>query len=288
MRHVRRGDHTWTKSSDEVVKVFVFTYDRFDSITTSAMLEKEGIEHTVLCHTEEQKKSFVEGGLVKEERLQATGETKGLANNRNYALDMLEEGEWALFLVDDLKTITELRNYDRAISPLPINTENQQVYKKRFDTPITMKRFLERARGLTAVCEKNGSWLGGWCGIDNPIYRNNHYKVNVLADGRALVVRKSELRFDTNVQTMDDYCFAAVNLTARRHVIVDQWLVPDCARYSAGGYGSKEQRMDQKIEECAYMVKTYPYWVAYKPKVGWPEGSHVMIRQRGTKPKLRF
>lgn len=269
------------------MKVFVFTYDRYDSITTSPMLEAEGIPHTVLCHTEEQKQSFIEHGRVKPERLIATGNPRGLAYNRNYALDMMEEGEWAMFLVDDLKTVTELNNYDRATNPLPINTSNQATYKQRFQTPLTMTRFMERAHQLAAVCERNKCNLGGWAGIDNPIFRAQKYKVNVLADGRAWIVRKTPLRFDENANLIDDLCWTALNIKHFGIVIVDQWILPDCRRYTQGAFGSKEQRMEQKLREAAYLVKTYPSLITFKQKAGWPEGSHVVLKQQRDKPKVR-
>jgi hypothetical protein len=189
------------------------------------MLEEEGIEHIVLCHTEEQKRLYIEHGRVKANRIIATGKPKGLAFNRNVALDMMEIGEWAIFLVDDLISISELNNYDRAKSPLPITMENQYVYRERFRTPITLNHFVERAKSFTKVCERNRCNLGGWAGIDNSIYRTSKYKTNVLADGRAWIVRKTTLRFDQNVNAMDDYCWTALNIKHFGIVIIDQWIL---------------------------------------------------------------
>lgn len=268
------------------MKVFVFTYDRYDSITTSGMLEEAGVEHTVLCHTEEQKQSFIDGGRVLPNRIVATGMPRGLAYNRNYALELMGEGEWALFLVDDLKSLTELRNYDTAKSPLPITMANQRAYKDRFDKEIDAAAFMKRAEELVKLCEMNNCYLGGWCGINNPPFRADHYKVNVLADGRAWIVKKSHLRFDENAQMIDDLCWTAQNIQEFGMVIVDQWLLPDCRRYSKGAFGSIEERMPQKLAEAAYLVKAYPSLIAFKEKTGWPYGSHVVLRQQRKKPKI--
>ena len=269
------------------MKVFVFTYDRYDSITTSLMLETEGIEHTVLCHTEEQKQNFIAGGLVKEERIIATGEPKGLARNRNWVLDKLEEGEWCLMLVDDLKSITELNNYDRAQSPLPITFANQKRYKERFDTQITMSKFLMRAEKLSKVADGVGCYLAGFCNMDNPMFRQNHYKTNVLVDGRAIIVKKSHMRYDPVVQTIDDYCFTAINLTETGIVFIDNWILPDCRRYTKGGYGTLDERMIQKMSDVDYLVRNWPQWLAVRDKANHPRGSHVGVRQRGKKPKIQ-
>jgi hypothetical protein len=269
------------------VRTFVFTYDRFDSISTSLMLEEEGIDHIVLCHTDEQAASFVAAGRVKPERLTVTAQPKGLAWNRNAALDLMEPGEWAVFLVDDLKDVTELRNYDSARDPLPITTANQRAYSERFKKAITMTEFMQRAEGTVAECERHGAKLGGFCGIDNVIFRSKHWGFNILADGRAWVVQKSHLRFDTNVQLIDDLCWTALNIATFGVVVVDRWVLPDCRRYTAGAFGSIEERLPQKLQEAAYLVETYPDLIAFKNKAGWPIGSHVALRAHRYRPRAR-
>lgn len=267
------------------MRVFVFGYNRYDSMTTSTMFEAEGIDHTVLVHTQEAAERFIQHGTAKENRLLVTGNPRGLANQRNTALEMMEDGEWALFMVDDLKEVSELRNYDRTTAPsLPINEKTQKHYGERFKNPITMTQYMKRANELVKKCETHNAHLGGFCGINNPLYRARHWSFNVLADGRAWVVRKTHLRFDTRVQLIDDLCWTALNIKHFGLVIVNQWVLPDCKRYSAGAFGSIEERLPQKMEEAKYLVETYPDLIAYKDKAGWPYGSHVVLRQRN-KPK---
>ena len=272
-------------NNDEALKIFVFGYNRYDSMSTSLMLEQEDINHTVLCHTAEAGKLFVEHNTAKPERIIATNCPRGLAYQRNFALDSMKEGEWALFLVDDLKSVSELRNYDRTReAKLPITLTNQNHYGKRFDHNITMTQFVQRAKELIKVCMKHDCNLGGFAGINNPLYRAKHWSYNVLADGRAWVVRKTHLRFDENVQLIDDLCWTALNIKHFNLVIVNQWVLPDCKRYSAGAFGSIEERMPQKLAEAKYLVETYPELISFKEKAGWPFGSHVVLRQRN-KPK---
>jgi len=254
-------------------------------MTTPAMLEREGIDHHVLCHTEEQKQAFIEHGTSSAKRLMATGQPKGIARNRNVALEMMNEGEWALFMVDDIKRITELRNYDRVREPdLPITAKNQSTYAERFKTVITAKDFLKRCEQLANYTDKLGGHLAGFCNIDNPLFRAKHYKYNTLADGRAIVVRKTKLSYDENVHLQDDYCFTAINLRTYGIVVINNWVLPDFDRYTTGGAGTKAERMSDKIAECDYLVKNYPEWIAVRDKPGWPYGSHIAIRQRN-KPK---
>lgn len=269
------------------MKIFVFTYDRFDTITTSAMLEAEGLAHTVLCHTDEQRDKFTAGGRVKPERLVVTGQPRGLAYNRNAALDMMDDGEWACFLVDDLRRVTELDSYDSEPDDvLPITTGNAGEWRERFKREISMAAFLHRGEAGAREADRLGGHLAGFAGIDNALFRRRHWALNVLADGRAWMVRKTALRFDERVQMIDDVCWTALNLHHFGVVVVNAWVLPLCRRYTAGGFGSMTARMDQKREEAAYLVERYPHLVAFKAKAGWPPGTHVVLR-RATPPRER-
>ena len=72
------------------MKIIIFTYDRFDTITTSRYFK--GMKHTVLCHTNQQKQKFINAGNIYGDII-ATNQPKGLSNNRNFALDMLNDDE---------------------------------------------------------------------------------------------------------------------------------------------------------------------------------------------------
>lgn len=262
------------------MKVFVFTYDRYDSISTPLLLDKSNVPHVVLCHSEESRKRFVDGGRVKPENIVATKQPKGLANNRNAALDMMDDGEWAVFFVDDLKSVTELRDYDaRSSARLGISMDNQSSFKGVFNKEIPLSQFMRRAMETVAACEGVGASLGGFCGIANPVFRDAKWRFNVLADGRAWVVKKTSLRFDTNAQLIDDMCWTARNIQRFGCVVVNQWVLPDCKRYTSGAYGSIEQRMPQKLREAAHLVNTYPSLIRVADKAGWPRGSHVVLKR---------
>lgn len=260
--------------------VYVFAYDRYETMSTPRLLSAEGINHTVLCHTEEAKEKFIQHYTADPANLHVTGQPKGLANNRNAALDMMEEGEWAVFLVDDLKRVTCVENYfDRTDHRLGITMENQSTISPGTRTPMPMRDFLRAAQETIAVCEATGAHLGGFSGIDNPVFRDAKWRFNVLADGRAWVVKKGDLRFDTNAQLIDDMCWTAQNIQRHEVVVVNQWVLPDCKRYTAGGFGSIEERLPQKSKEASYLVGTYPGLVRFGEKKGWPSGTHVQLRR---------
>lgn len=262
------------------MKVFVFAWDRYDTISTSPALEAEGIDHTVLVHTDEHRDRFVAGGRVRPERLHVTGQPKGLAYNRNAALDLMQDGEWAVFLVDDLLQVYELDGYDELATAgaIPIDMANQREWARRFKTEVPLRQFMHRCAQATTHADTYGAHLVGFAGYDNALYRSRRWKLNTLADGRAWVIRKTHLRFDENVQLIDDVCWTAQNILAFGSVLVDAWILPLCKRYTEGAFGTITQRLDQKRREVSYLVRTYPQLCATRRKAGWPDGTHVVIR----------
>jgi hypothetical protein len=260
-------------------KVIVFTYDRVKSATTSLALEAAGIEHTVVCHDEDHLRQFVENGVVRQERIIASGAPKGLANNRNWVIEnLMDDGEWALFLVDDWMWVEELEGYEQeSRRRLPITVKNSGEWGARFRHKVQFQTFMLRVEEAIAKAEEVGCSLAGFAAYDNPLFRAEHWRRNVFVDGRALIVQKTWLRFDPNVQMIDDFCFTAQNIMSLNGTVVNEWVLPKCGRYTKGSYGSMEERMPQKMRECAYLVRAYPGVVKIADKAGWPHGSHVRI-----------
>jgi hypothetical protein len=260
-------------------KVFVFAHNRYETMTTSFMLEADGVDHKVLVSNRNRAEQFMRGNRVLPERIHVTGKPDGLATARNAALDLMEEGEWALFLVDDMKQCYELDTYDEETEEvLPITFENQNEYRRKFRKKISTKELLDRARDSIPYLDSVGANLLGWAGFENPMFRAKKWGHNILADGRSWFVRKTHLRWDENAQIIDDLCFTALNIREFGVVVVDRWILPDCARYTAGGVGLISERLAPKMKEAAYLVETYPELITYKKKAGWPEGSHVVLR----------
>lgn len=263
------------------MKVIVFGYNNYDGITTSKFLE--GIPHTLLTHTKEQKDNFIKSGrLAKSAKVIYSGNPKGLSYNRNYALSLLKQGEWAMFWVDDLIELTcNTKAVKAGKEVLDINFKNQNEHREDFKTKLNGKQFYTHCEQLIKKADKDGVHLIGFSCTDNPLFRVKRFSYHSFVDGRCYLVKKSSLRFDENVHSIDDMAWTALNLKKFGRVLVDQWVLPSCKRYVKGiSYGGKDERMQLKFKECAYLVRTYPQYIGIFPKAGWPIGTHVKIIYR--------
>jgi hypothetical protein len=98
-----------------------------------------------------------------------------------------------------------------------------------------------------------------------------------LADGRFWLVKKSSYKFDLNAQLIDDVNWTAENLVRHGNVLVLNWLVHYFSRYTAGGFGSTEQRKALRKKECAYLANKFDPLVRVASKPGWDEGTHIKL-----------
>jgi hypothetical protein len=258
------------------MKTFIFAYDRFKTMTTSEYFKD--VEHKILCYTEEDKQKFIDGGRCFGEIIN-TNRPKGLTQNRNYALEQMELGEWSVFLVDDLISISMLDDYWlNKQNSIPVSFENQKEYRTKFSNKITANEFLKIVEESIQHAEQKGFNLIGFSLTDNPMFRKNKYSYKGLADGRCWAVKKTHLKFDLNSNMMEDYCFNALNHREFGGKVVNNWCLFNCERYAKGGYGTLEQRMEGKIKEAKYLTENYPGFIEYSEKSGQPKFSHIKLK----------
>jgi len=260
------------------MKIIIFTYDRYDTISTSKYFKD--VKHTVLCHDNESKNKFIDAGNIYGDII-ATQQPKGLSNNRNYALDMLNQDEWALFFVDDLIDITMLGSYyEQTTERLDINYQNQKKYTQDFNTKCDVKTFLNICNETIKHAEQKGLALCGFSLTGNAPWRDKKYGYWSLVDGRCWLVKKTKLRQDNNVNCIEDYHFTSLNLKTFGGVVINNWVLTDCVRYGEGSYGTLNQRMEQKIKESKYLVNKFPDFLMYADKANMPKNSHIRVRAK--------
>jgi hypothetical protein len=260
------------------MKVFTFFYNRYETATTSKALCENGIPHYALIHTQKDYERFVAGKTLQGKPI-VTGNGKGLAHQRNSALQMMEKGEWAVFMCDDFKHIKSLP-LDWITSnrnELPINFQNQNAFRINKHAKPTLKEMFGLFPMLIELAERNGIHLIGFGLHDNPQNLRKKFTNRGLADGRFWLVKKASYNFDVKAQLIDDVAWTAENLLRHRNVLVLNWLVPYFERYTAGGFGSTEERKTLRLKECQYLVNKYNPLVKFAKKPGWDVGTHIKI-----------
>ena len=258
------------------MKVFTFFYNRYDTASTSLALAQNSIDHTVLIHTTEDLQKFIKGQTIHGKPI-VTNNGKGLAYQRNSALDMMETGEWGVFMCDDFQKI---KAYPKEFifsktQSIDINQQNQNKY--RLKNQVTLKEMFNWFPKLIELAEQNNIHLIGFGLHDNPMNLRKKFTTRGLADGRFWLVRKAQYKFDVNAQLIDDVAWTAENLVRHKNVLILNWCVPYFERYTAGGFGSTTERKALRMKECAYLANKFDPLVKIAEKPGWDYGTHIRI-----------
>jgi hypothetical protein len=260
------------------VKVFTFFYNRYEKATTSLALSQNGIDHTVLLHNADDLQKFIKGGTI-HGKAEVTNNGKGLAFQRNSALDLMNTGEWAVFMSDDFKKVySHPKEYIFSKTlQLTANDDKLNNFKLKKINTISLKEMFSYFPKLIELAEANNIHLIGFASNDNPRGMKNKFITRGLADGRFWLVRKNGYKFDTKIQTIDDYGWTCENLIRHKNVLVLTWTIPFFDRFTAGGFGTAADRMQQRKAEIAYMINKYDPLIKIAKKDNWQYGTHIKI-----------
>jgi len=191
----------------------------------------------------------------------------------------MNAGEWAVFMCDDFQGIKSLP-FEWITSnrkELPINPSTQNVFRLNQHKKPTLREMFSLFPTLTELADRNGIHLIGFGLHDNPRNLRKKFTTRGLADGRFWLVKKANYAFDIKAQLIDDVAWTAENLLRHRNVLVLNWLVPYFERYTAGGFGSTQQRKELRRQECQYLVNKYNPVVKFAKKPGWDAGTHIKL-----------
>lgn len=227
-------------------------YDRFTDATTSKIINKS---HIVLCHNNKNNFNCIgKNGILIE-----TNQPKGIQNNFNYALSMLNNDEWAIFMSDDL-------------------IEGKKLYNNKFIT-CDVDYVLDELINILPKCDLMGVKLVGLNSTGNPFYAKNKYSKFGLVDGRCFAIKKTDFRFHSEINTIPDYYASAYHLNKYGGNLILNYCYLDFKRYEKGGLGSVSDRINDKLKDIKILKSLFPNNVKVKDKPNEPKGSHIIIKR---------
>jgi len=234
------------------MKIFLMYYDRFEIATTSKMLTKN---HIVLCHNNKERFNCISdnGTLIE------TNQPKGIQNNFNYGLSLLDKDEWAIFLSDDLIE-AKLLNGNKFV---------------KCDIDFVLNELIS----ILPKCDLMGVKLVGLNSTGNPFYAKNKYSKFGLVDGRCFAIKKTEFTFHNEISTIPDYYASAYHLKKYGGNLILNYCFLDFKRYDDGGLGTIDKRLNDKLKDIKLMISLFPNNVRIKDKPNEPKGSHIIIKR---------
>lgn len=239
------------------MKIFIPSYNRPTTHSTYHLLAKNGIPSKVVVHTE-QYADYLKNGVPAGDLVVSGTHTdlNNLAKHRNWIIEnLVEEGEWHIQMSDDAESfswvVPELYNHE--------SIPKEFATKEMFGSPFNFLDFSALVFEIQQEAEKKKAYYAGFAITKNHFYRTKKWQYRGLVDGRFILIKKSELRYDENVHAIDDYQFSAANLLRFGVIVRNNFFCPDFKRYGTGGIGNQEQRFEKKKQDCEYLLQKYPF-----------------------------
>jgi hypothetical protein len=206
-----------------------------------ALLAAHGLSATVVTHTREmantiQRVADAHGVQV---RVHCTG-LRTLVENRNYALDLVDEGEWFIGIDDNIQTFTSVPDEARAHQTLLTSEwppEGFSSWREYYRHPSSLLEACERVR---SELERIGSFYGGFASMENPYFRGRQWSYARFVKSKAYVMqRQKDVVWKTNY--LHDSHMSALAVARCGCVAVDNWSHPGHRMYESGGLGGDRQ-----------------------------------------------
>lgn len=239
------------------MRIFIPSKGRPDTISTHKYLEQAGIDYRIVLHNYEESSYYVKNRSIDSTKLIVANVPDGVANIRNAILDMAEEGEWIMMLDDNIKRFTGIsRALMDTLQEMPKNWSNVEI-RKLFQFELVPNYLLILCSSMMELAEKTDAKLIGFSTTDNFFFRMKKIREVGFVVGKSMLIKKTDVRFDPNLTTMDDYGFTAENLHRFGKVLINNWIFAEKKHYQEGGIGNYMERAAAKKRDVQYLLAKY-------------------------------
>lgn len=264
--------------SEEIIPIYIPSYNRAETIKTTGYLDEKNIPFKVLLHTEKCKEDYLKAGRVREEDIIVTNANRGITNQRNWMVDNLaEQGKWYISLDDNIQGFKRVvdKHYH---TKKRLNVESKDISQKDYDQEIKADEFISLMKEDIKIAEQIKAEYVGFATVDNYFFNAKKYKPVGYVISKAVAIKYDGLRYDKNLEAMEDFGYCAEQLIKNNCVLINSWIKPVAGHYEQGGIGTYEQRVPRKIKDCEYLMRKYPNFFRYKVKKDCHPRAELQIR----------
>lgn len=264
------------------MKIYIPSKGRADKISTHHMLQNK--DYTVVVHNEEELKSYA--GAVNLSNLEVSHQPFSISAQRNWIMEnLVKEGDWFCFMDDNIRYLTAI--------PSPYYEQDALPKKSgmRFleDNKITADEFISKyVREAIDIAEWQGASFIGFASQHNYFFRTNKWKKISLIVSKLCLMKKDRLRYNEQIQTMDDYEMSIQKMLQDGQVLVNNFIHPVANHNQPGGLGTMKERGNKKVQDCKLLMETYPGLLRYKERKNSVPGGEVCLRFYGTESFKRW
>lgn len=261
-----------------MIPIYIPSYNRAKTITTTKWLDKSKIDYKVLLHTNKCKEEYLKGGVVKEKDIIVTNAKRGITNQRNWMVENLaKKGEWYISFDDNIRTFYRVVD-DYYFTAKKYDEADKHVNKDIYSKEVSAKEYLELLNEDIIMADKIKAEYIGYATVDNYYFNSKKYKPVGYVISKAVAIKFNGLSYDVKLEAMEDFGYCASQLVKNNCVLINAWLKPKAGHYEKGGIGTYSERVDRKIIDCTYLMRKYPNLFRYKIKKGCHPKAELQFR----------
>jgi len=275
-----------------MMKVIILSKGRAATHTTYKLFEREGLNYTLVLHTEEEKEEYLHANSLRSalrlspEKIVVSNAPFGVANQRQWIQEnLVEPGEWYICLDDNIREFQAVPEAQYYLPELPVQSKEKEELlrmKDLFDATCTTEEFLKICESMRKEGERVGAFNLGFATVPNFFFRGKKYRYVGYVISKAVIRKNLGIPFETEHQSMEDYAYTAECLLRHGKVLINNFAMPIAGHYEKGGIGTYAERLPQKIVDAEYLMLKYPGLFRHTEKKGSDPKGELAIRFTST------
>lgn len=260
-----------------MIPIYVPSYNRAQTIKTTRWLDESGLTYKVLLHTDKCADAYLQAGIIRASDVIVTHAPRGITNQRNWMTrNLAKVNEWYISLDDNISHLKKV--VDKYYGRKTLNVNDPNINQADFNDKLTARDWLGLLEKDILIADTIGSEYIGFATVDNYFFNSKKYKPVGYVISKAVAIKYAGLRYDDNLEAMEDFGYCAAQLVKNNCVLINSWIKPVAGHYEPGGIGTYEQRVPRKIVDCEYLMRKYPGLFRYKIKKDCHPRAELQIR----------
>ncbi len=270
-----------------MIPIYIPSYNRPATIKTTKWLDASNVPYKVLLHSDDCAEAYLAEGIIKEKDIIVTGAPFGVTSQRNWIVENLAiKNEWYISLDDNIRGMK--RVVDEHYGKKKLNVQSPSIKQADFNHAFTAEEYVRLVEEDISVAESINAEYIGYATVDNYFFNSKKYKPVGYVISKACVIKYQGLRYDPNLEAMEDFGYCASQLVKNNCVLINSWIKPVAGHYEEGGIGTYQKRVPRKIKDCVYLMEKYPDLFRYKVKKDCHPKAEIQFRFHSPKQVIEW
>jgi hypothetical protein len=238
-----------------------------DRLRAHLLADKLGMDFVLICDNAKQKRHIHHDFKVPKSNIvvcpNSPGPPTGAAFKRDYiSCKLAAKNKWMVWLDDNVQHLTCIP-YNLSTTKLDFNDKSVD-WRKEFRHIATKKQVWKYANETIAYAEELGTINCGFSTDENYFFRSNKWNLWGYCRTQFSIYKNDRSGWAPTKQMMFEDMYKSVDVVARYGcVVINRHMKPIKPEFESGGIGSLEYRIPHLVNDCKWLMDTYPGLLRY-------------------------